>query len=80
MGTDAEVGGDFSLFFLFTSNPVSTPHVNTTVMTTSWDMAIPTTPGAFIFRTSDDVNDVSVVAMYYKQQGYMWQSQVENEH
>ena len=72
MGTgspDAEVGGDFPLFFLGTSNPISTPHVNTTAMTTSRDMATPTTPAAFrASRTSgDDIVSIVAINMYTKQ-------------
>ena len=72
MGTgspDAEVGGDFPLFFLSTSNPVSTPHVYTTIMTTSRDMATPITLGVFrASRTSgDDVVSIVAINMYTKQ-------------
>ena len=66
MGTgspDAEVGDDFPLFFLVTSNPVSTPHVYTTTKATNRDMATPITLAVFrVSRTSgDDV--VSIVAI-----------------
>ena len=67
MGTgspDAEVGDDFPLFFLCTSNPVSTPHVYTTAKATSCDIAIPTTPAVFRdSRTSGDVDDVFSVTI-----------------
>ena len=72
MGTgspDAEVGDDFPLFFLGTSNPISTPHVNTTAMTTSRDMTTPTTPAVFrASRTSgDDIVSIVAINMYTKQ-------------
>ena len=65
MGTgspDAEVGDDFPLFFLSTSNPVSTPHVYTTAMTTIRDMTTPITPA--VFRASRTSGDVSIVAVH----------------
>ena len=61
---DAGVGGDLLLFFISTTNPISTPHVNTTAMTTNSDIATPITPAVFrASKSSDDVNDVSIVAI-----------------
>ena len=60
MGTgspDVEVGDDFPLFFLCTSNPVSTPHVYTTTKATSRDMVTPIMAGVLIVSL-----DVSIVA------------------
>ena len=72
MGTgspDAEVGDDFPLFFLSTSNPVSNPHVNTTTMTTSRDIATPIT--AAVFRASRTSGDVSIACTYSSKHHHM---------
>ena len=68
MGTgspDVEVGDDFPLFFLSTSNPVSTPHVYTTTKATSRDMATPKTPA--VFRVNRPSHDVFIIATNARQ-------------